>query len=204
MEQPVTITFDVRHLPVLRRALDCYTRLRAGQIGIALDEVYADKRVRGDRPSEYDDPIERLVREGYFPELKHPGSSHGVGRYGYGGEEAYEISATLRQFLAYLRNDGFVGDGVDYYKSLAYSGVPMPVIHGFTTKKFFKAPDSIAEDLMKFYQAESGIECFDLIVKKWENPPSGQGMEVVIHDGAIGLLVTAPKRPNAPETTSDF
>jgi len=60
----VSIEFDLEHLPVLVTALETYSRLQSGQIGMAMDEVYADRWLSWDE-REY---IEKVIRYIAFPQ----------------------------------------------------------------------------------------------------------------------------------------
>jgi len=201
----VTITFDERHLPVINRALECYMRLRSGQIDMALDEAYADKQIKMIKNKTYshtgDLLIFEAVRKYYFKDLDSPNAAWGVGQYGHGGEEAYMISKTLRQYMAYERNDGYSGTGRDFDTTWgSYSDVPNPVVEGFSTRKFFVAPPKIRKKLYSLFCEKKYQECYDLIDKKWKTLPKGDKYELGFVDGAlewdgnIGVWVTAPRK----------
>jgi hypothetical protein len=204
----VTITFDERHLPVLNRALECYMRLRSGQIVMAMDEVYSDKQSKMLKDKDYhhyDDnkDIEKLIRSVYFKDLDSPNAAWGIGQYGHGGEEAYMISKTLRQYMAYERNDGYSGTGRDFDTCWgSYSDVPNPVVEGFSTRKFFKAPKSIQKKLEDLIEVGDFKGAFDLIDKKFKTLPRGDKYELGYqlpddpseHYNNIGVWVTAPRK----------
>ena len=205
----VTITFDERHLPVITRALETFMRLRSGQIGMAMDEVYSDKQSKMLKDKDYyhyDDnkDIEKLIRSVYFKDLDRPNAAWGVGQYGHGGEEAYMISKTLRQYMAYERNDGYAGTGRDFDTTWGtYSDIPNPVVEGFSTRKFFEAPKSLQKKLYVLVYNGSYAEAFDLIDKKWKTLPRGDKYEIGIekeYDGdnmlvsIVGVWVTAPRK----------
>jgi hypothetical protein len=209
VRKPVTIEFDERHLPIITRALECFMRLRSGQITMALDEVYADKQTKmlKDKDySHYDDnkDIEKLIRSVYFKDLGSPNAAWGIGQYGFGGEEAYMISKTLRQYMAYKRNDGYAGSGRDFDTTWgSYSDIPNPVVKGFSTRKFFKAPKSLQKKLYVLVYNGAYKESFDLIDKKWKTLPKGDKYEIGIekeYDGddlpvsIVGVWVTAPRK----------
>jgi hypothetical protein len=61
--QKVTIEFDGKHLPTLVNALETYSRLRSGQIGMAMDAVYWD----ADLTYEEALNIEHTIRYHVFP-----------------------------------------------------------------------------------------------------------------------------------------
>jgi hypothetical protein len=198
----VTITFDERHLPVINRALECYMRLRSGQIDMALDEVYSDKQSKMLKDKDYhhyDDnkDIEKLIRSVYFKDLDSPNAAWGVGQYGHGGEEAYMISKTLRQYMAYERNDGYSGTGRDFDTTWgSYSDVPNPVVHGFSTRKFFRVPNNIRTKMYDLFCDKKYKECYDLIDKKWKTLPKGDKYELAINEenSYLGVWVTAPRK----------
>jgi len=204
----VTVTFDERHLPVLCRSLEIFMRMRSGQITMALDECYADKQTKMLKDENYDHfndnkDIEAMIRKVYFKDLGSPNAAWGVGQYGFGGEEAYMIWKTLRQYMAYERNDGYAGSGRDFDTTWgAYSDVPNPVVEGFSTRKFFKAPSSLQEKLEKWFEEKKYQECYDLIDKKWKSLPKGDKYELgyrLPDDPSewyknIGVWVTAPRK----------
>ena len=208
VRQPVTIEFDERHLPIITRALECYMRLRSGQITMAMDEVYADKQTKMLKDRDYyhygdNKEIEKLIRSVYFKDLGSPNAAWGIGQYGFGGEEAYMISKTLRQYMAYKRNDGYAGTGRDFDTCWgSYSDIPNPVVQGFSTRKFFKAPKSLQEKLANLIDKHAYKDAFDLIDKKWKTLPRGDKYELdCVHDnggdiwyGDIGVWVTAPRK----------
>ena len=204
----VTVTFDERHLPVLVRALEVFQRMRSGQITMALDECYADKQTKMLKDRSYDhfndnQTIETMIRRVYFNELSN-NAAWGVGQYGFGGEEAYMICKTLRQYMAYERNDGYSGTGRDFDTTWgSYSDIPNPVIAGFSTRKFFKAPKNIADKIEILCSEKKYKEAFDLIDKKWKTLPRGDKYEIgdiVEYDGddlpisIVGVWVTAPRK----------
>jgi hypothetical protein len=202
----VTVTFDERHLPVIARALEIFMRMRSGQITMALDECYADKQTKMLKDKNYDHfndnkDIEAMIRGVYFKDLGSPNAAWGVGQYGFGGEEAYMIWKTLRQYMAYERNDGYAGTGRDFDTTWgSYSDVPNPVVQGFSTRKFFKAPAKIRKELYSLFDKKKYQECYDLIDKKWKTLPKGDKYELGFVDGAlewdgnIGVWVTAPRK----------
>ena len=204
----VTVIFDERHLPVIVRALEVFQRMRSGQIDMALDECYADKQTKlmNDKDySHYTDnkDIETIIRNVYFKDLGSPNAAWGVGQYGFGGEEAYMIQKTLRQYMAYERNDGYAGTGRDFDTCWgSYSDVPNPVVEGFSTRKFFKAPARLQKNLADLIDQHAYKDAFDLIEKKWKTLPKGDKYELdCVHDnggdiwyGNIGVWVTAPRK----------
>jgi hypothetical protein len=59
----ISVEFEEQHLSVLISALEVYSRLRSGQVGIALDEVYWDRNLSYDERQH----IEGTVRYMAFP-----------------------------------------------------------------------------------------------------------------------------------------
>jgi hypothetical protein len=59
----VQIEFDSEHLPVLLDALETYSRLQSGQVGMAMDVVYADRWLSWDEREH----MEKTVRFIAFP-----------------------------------------------------------------------------------------------------------------------------------------
>ena len=200
VQQPVTIEFDERHLPIITRALECYMRLRSGQITMAMDEVYADKQTKMLKDRDYyhygdNKEIEKLIRSVYFKDLGSPNAAWGIGQYGFGGEEAYMISKTLRQYMAYKRNDGYAGTGRDFDTTWGtYSDIPNPVVKGFSTRKFFKAPKSLQKPLADLIENGDFRGAFDLIEKKFKTLPRGDKYEISFSGDDWGVFVTAPRR----------
>jgi hypothetical protein len=196
----VAVTFDERHLPVITRALEVFMRMRSGQITMALDECYADKQTKMLKDENYDHfndnkDIEALIRKVYFKDLGSPNAAWGVGQYGFGGEEAYMIWKTLRQYMAYERNGGYSGTGRDFDTCWgSYSDVPNPVVEGFSTRKFFVAPKSLQKKLYVLIYNGAYQEAFNMIDKKWKTLPKGDKYEIATDKETVGVWVTAPRK----------
>jgi hypothetical protein len=63
--------------------------------------------------------------------------------------------------MAYERNGGYSGTGRDFDTTWgSYSDVPNPVVEGFSTRKFFKAPKNIANKIAFFCGEEKYKECY--------------------------------------------
>lgn len=203
----VTVTFDEGQLPIVVRALEIFMRMRSGQITIALDEAYADKQTALMHDENYshrqsNHAIEQLIRNIYFKDLKYEDAAWGVGQLGYGADEAYTICKTIRQYLAYERNGGYCGSGVDFNIGCTYGKFDRPEIHGFSTRKFFKAPKRLQAQMQKLFAEKKYVELFDLVDHKWKSLPDGEKYEVNYqlpddaseHYNNIGVWVTAPKK----------
>lgn len=198
--QKVTITFEEGQLPIMIRALEAFSRMRSGQITMALDEVYADKQTALFKDKDYyhidsNKDIEKLIRKTYFKDLKYDNESFGVGQLGYGGDDAFTISKTLRQYMAYQRNDGYAGFGVDFDGVIGkYGEYEKPEIHGFDTRKFFKAPKSIQKKLEDLIEIGNSTGAYDLIDKKMKSLPRGDRYEIGFSGDDWGVWVTAPRK----------
>ena len=59
----IQIEFESEHLPILINALETYARLQSGQVGIAMDAVYADRNLSWDERNH----IEGTIRYIAFP-----------------------------------------------------------------------------------------------------------------------------------------
>lgn len=82
-----TITFTDSHLEVIQKALEVYTRLRLGQIRIAIDVAFQECHLTWDEL----ELIERAVRPIVFPAkpvLKYDGHGGWYDQYGYSYDES--------------------------------------------------------------------------------------------------------------------
>lgn len=59
----IQIEFESEHLPILINALETYARLQSGQVGVAMDTVYADRNLSWDEKNH----IEGTIRYIAFP-----------------------------------------------------------------------------------------------------------------------------------------
>jgi hypothetical protein len=75
------ISFTDEHLKIILRALEVYSRLRSGQIKIAIEQAYSDYWISYDES----DSIEKFVRKIIFPEppiLNYDGHGGYIDQYG--------------------------------------------------------------------------------------------------------------------------
>ena len=124
----VSIEFDEKHLATLTTALEVYSRLRSGQVAMAMATAFIDKACLN-----YIDThvIESVVRTLAFRNediCTKPNSYYGVGcEQMKDGTAAWEIKKVIDQYLHYQQNDGYrtimnvSGDG-----AMQYSEVPLP------------------------------------------------------------------------------
>ena len=196
----VSIEFDEKHLSTLSTALEVYSRLRAGQIKFALDNVFWDKSLT------YEDGevLESFVRTIVFREDKFLIENRN-GYYGVGCEKlkdgtvAWEIKKVIDQYNHYQRNDGFrricdvSGDG-----AMQISEVPVPKI--IDSNGYWKPQKSfiIPKRYQKYIDASMKIEKYsdvwsvvDKAFKK--NPlPRGKASRIEKYDGSFYVVVEEP------------
>ena len=151
------------HLQLIGNALEVYYRLRSGQIGMAMEEVYKDKALS----LEEIDSINSFVRDIVFPSKEkfenlsefdkksypnnkaikrsplESGQSFGVGNKEIGDANiAWEVRQTFRQFLAVQDNTGLFNPMFNVFDDpLKVSDEPLPEIVGFNKSKQFYIED---------------------------------------------------------------
>lgn len=206
-----TIKFTDEHLTVLKTALEVYTRLRSGQVKIAMEEAFKDYMLTSNeaesienfvRPiifpepiyfkpdghggyydqygNTYDDNYDRISEVTWEekcrnkrPQFPGKNSYFGVGHEEMeksGGTLAYEILSTIRQYSALNRNDGYHGQGVDFYDPLNLSGTPLPEIIGFEKeKKFIIRGKAILKKLQKYEDSQDWYSFWDTVSEHLKN-----------------------------------
>jgi hypothetical protein len=189
------IEFTDEHLRVMMTALEVYSRLRSGQIKIAIETAYSDYSITGNES----ETIENYVRDIVFPRTFALEQNHkeaydeqcrvkrpALNKNSYfgvtssemlksGGTLAHEIYSTLRQYVSLKNNDGYEGSGVNYYSPLMITQVPLPVIEGFSgstpigmiEKEFVAATAPTTVELtLDEIAAKFGVNVKDLKIKK--------------------------------------
>lgn len=196
----ITIEFDEKHLSTLTTALEVYSRLRGGQIAMAMSTTFIDKKCLN-----YTDVhvIESVVKTLAFREEEictRPHSYYGVGcEQMKDGTVAWEIKKVIDQYLHYQQNDGYrsimnvSGDG-----AMQYSEVPLPKI--IDSNGYWKPLKSfiIPKRYQKFIDASMKIEKYsdawsvvDKAFKK--NPlPRGKVSRIEKYDGSFYVVVEEP------------
>jgi len=174
----IKIQFSPEHLPVLEKALEIYTRLRLGQIGIALemsmDEIH---------PRFKFEEIDILAKKALFPGLS-SNSSYGIGSPKVGdGQIAYEVRKVLENFLSVKRNRGFWGSGVNFNEPLSYSGIPFPKVEGFKKYMDFKIPPKVAALASKHFKKGEYETAWNEI-DKWKKSSKGIVSKISYEGGA--------------------
>lgn len=184
------IELNEEHIRVLTLALETYSRLRMGQMSIALETAVGDKNVKTidhDRIAE----IEKLFKEEYFPELSF-NSFYGVAA-DKDGSISNEIYQTLRQYTS-IKNAG--DEPVDYHwttnfdEPLHLSGVDLPKIDEDYKHKYIKITHT---DIMMAYWKENWGVMWDKI-DDHGYPKSSKKSKVVLKDEDLYLQLELPLR----------
>lgn len=132
-----TIKLSDTHLQVINTALEVYSRLRSGQIRIALNTAYIDKQHVADS-FDKEKEIENLIQKTYFSELGRNGGYYSFSNPKMGDARiGYEILKTFEEFLSVKRNGGYYGTGTNFYGPLKASDEPWPEVVGFNKYKDF-------------------------------------------------------------------
>lgn len=201
----VSIEFDERHLGTLATALEVYSRLRSGQIKMAMDTAFWDKELT------YQDGevLESMVRTIVFHKeeelMKNRNSYYGIGcEKMKDGTVAWEIKKTIEQYLHYQRNDGYrqICDvsGAGAFQS---SDVPMPKIIEpsrmlsefayWKPQKEFRIPQRYQERVDKAMKSKDFTLVWELADKAFRNKlPKGSSSKVQEVAGTYYVVITEP------------
>ena len=208
-----TIQLTDNQLRTIQSALETYYRLRSGQIGMALEEVYPDKMLSWDEK----DTMERLVKQMVFPLptnvpddiIKHRPGLHaneafGIGQKALGDANlAYELYGTIRQYLAVKRNDGWFGCNTSFDDPVKVTEEPLPVIEGFTKTKLFPVPKKLQKKVWTYMDkceqktctTEEAQDIWNALDKEMELPQSNFH-KIVEQDGKLFVQATRPRKDN--------
>jgi hypothetical protein len=207
-EQPkkVSIEFDEKHLPTLVTALEVYSRLRSGQIAMAMSTAFIDKNCLN-----YTDVhvIESVVKTLAFREEEictRPHSYYGVGcEQMKDGTVAWEIKKVIDQYLHYQRNDGFrtimdvSGDG-----AMQYSEVPIPKVINpigmlsevkyWKPQKEFRIPQRYQEAMDKVIKSKEFTKAWEIVDKCFKKKPLPKGSKSRIEEvsGTYYVVIEQP------------
>jgi hypothetical protein len=201
----VSIEFDEKHLGTLATALEVYSRLRSGQIKMAMDTAFWDKELT------YQDGevLESMVRTIVFHKeeelMKNRNSYYGIGcEKMKDGTVAWEIKKTIDQYLHYQRNDGYrqICDvsGAGAFQS---SDVPIPKIIEpsrmlsefayWKPQKEFRIPQRYQERVDKAMKSKDFTLVWDLVYKAFKkNLPKGSSSSVKEVAGTYYVVITEP------------
>ena len=202
----VSIEFDQRHLYIITTALEVYSRLRSGQIKIAMDAAFHDKELT------YQDGevLESFVRTIVFHKekllIENRNAYYGVGcDQMKDGTVAWEIKKAIEEYLHYERNDGYRDMGVDGDGVLNISGIPDAKILDelFLSKKYwkpqkaFRIPQRYQEKMSTFIQNKQYDKAWEIVDKSFKNKPLPRGKNARIEEvaGTYYVIVEKPIKP---------
>ena len=205
----VAIEFDEKHLGTLTTALEVYSRLRSGQIKIAMDTAFWDKELT------YQDGevLESMVRTIVFYKeeelMENRNCYYGIGcEKMKDGTVAWEIKKTIEQYLHYQRNDGYrqICD-VSANGAFQSSEVPMPKIIEpsrmlsefayWKPQKEFRIPQGYQNRVDKAMKDKDFTLVWDLVDKAFKNTlPKGFSSIVKEVAGTYYVVITEPYKTN--------
>ena len=200
IDKKVSIEFDERHLSTLTKALEVYSRLRSGQIKIAMDAAFWDKDLT------YNDGevIESFVRTLVFRKdeqmIKNRNSYYGVGCLSMkDGTVAWEIKKTIEEYQHYQRNNGIrkIGD-VSGDGAMQISGIPIPKIKGdhngyWSPMMVFIIPQRYQEPMDKAMGEKNFEKVWDIVDKSFKKKPLPKGSSTkVVKNGSYYVVVENP------------
>lgn len=201
----VSIEFDERHLGTLATALEVYSRLRSGQIKMAMDTAFWDKELA------YQDGevLESMVRTIVFHKeeelMENRNCYYGIGcEKMKDGTVAWEIKKTIDQYLHYQRNDGYrkicdvSGNG-----AFQSSEVPMPQIIEpsrmlsefayWKPQKEFRIPQGYQDRVDKAMKDKDFTLVWELVDKAFRNGlPKGSSSKVQEIAGTYYVVISEP------------
>lgn len=168
MTEQTTVSFTLKQLKVIETALEAYTRMKAGQFKIAIQNVFPAVEFN----SSLCDSIETLhtmvAKQGSFGDHKHSNAqtlsimNPLIGD----GQIAYEIKQTICQYLSVLANDGFFNDSFCKYDDpLKLTDEPLPVIHGWSKDKIVEITcDETNRNIHKHVQVGDFEKAWEYII----------------------------------------
>jgi hypothetical protein len=201
----VSIEFDERHLGTIANALEVYSRLRSGQIKMAMDTAFWDK----DLTYQDGEVLESMVRTIVFHKeeelMENRNSYYGIGcEKMKDGTVAWEIKKTIDQYLHYQRNDGYrqicnvSGNG-----AFQSSDVPMPKIIEpsrmlsefayWKPQKEFRIPQRYQERVDKAMKNKDFNLVWEIVDKAFKNTlPKGSSSSVQEVAGTYYVVIKEP------------
>jgi hypothetical protein len=202
----ISIEFDRKHLSVLTTALEIYSRLRSGQIKIAMDSAFEDKELT------YEDGqvLESFVRTIVFRKeellIKNRNAYLGIGcKTMKDGTVAWEIKKAIEEYLHYERNGGYRDMGVDGDGVLNISKIPEPKIldkvHGYwKPEKSFRIPQRSQSKISEAIKSQQHNKAWEIVHKCFKNKPLPMGSSARIQEvsGTYYVVVTKPIKPTKP------
>lgn len=202
-EQPkkVSIEFDEKHLPTLVTALEVYSRLRSGQIAMAMSTAFMDKNCLN-----YTDVhvIESVVKTLAFREEEictRPNSYYGVGcEQLKDGTVAWEIKKVIDQYLHYQQNDGYrtimnvSGDGAMQYSEVPIPKIIDPICGYWKPEKKFRIPQRYQEAMDKVIKSKEFTKAWEIADKSFKKNPLPKGSRSKIEEiaGTYYVVIEQP------------
>lgn len=181
-----TVKLSNTHLQVITKALEVYSRLKAGQISIALGEAFDFKLTYEER-----DICEKFVRQITHKDLS-SNSYYGIACEEMGnGQIAYEVLKVFQQYLAVSSNNGYFGHTVNYLEPLKVSAEPLPIIEGFKKYKDIEVHPKAGKKILNFMVKEKYKEMWEYI-DTIKGIPKGEKKEIVHWMGTTSVRVWKP------------
>ena len=185
-----TINFTDEHLNVLRQALDLLYRIKAGQLAIAISDVFPEKNIGYDERLE----LERVFNSVVHPELT-AGSAYGCTSKEIGDAKiAYEIYQTIRQYQSVTNNGGYFGAGRDSDDPLKVSGEPLPEIENFNKFIDVEIPKKLIPKLEKAGQGDDVFKMWEIINEGMILPRSEERRIIYQGDTFVAVRCFKPRR----------
>jgi len=178
-QPPVLLQLEEEHLTALTCALEVYSRLRCGQVRMALSAAFYDKQLSWEELSALESVVKVLAFRGEDI-IKHSGASYGVGKNpeSFSATLAFEIKKVIDQYKHYQYNDGYrVISSVDGDGLLSsWSGVAKPAIVGFKPEKRFLIPKQHHARVEELQADKSNWDAlWDYIHKIYKKKPLPRG-----------------------------
>jgi len=196
----ISIEFDEKHLATLVTALEVYSRLRSGQIKMAMDTAFWDKGLTHQDGEVLESMVRTIVFHKEEELIKNRNAYYGVGcEQMKDGTVAWEIKKTIEQYLHYQRNDGYrricdvSGDG-----AFQNSDVPIPKVLNpdggyWEPKKEFKIPQKYQERVNKAMKDKDFNSVWNIVDKAFKNClPKGSSTTIEDISGTYYAIVTNP------------
>lgn len=193
-----TVKLSDAHLGVINTALEVYSRLRSGQIRMALNTAYIDKQHVADSFAK-ETEIENLIKKAYFPELVRTGSYYSFSSPEMGNARiGYEILKTFEEFLSVKKNGGYYGTGTNFYGPLKASNEPWPEVVGFNKYKDFPLTKKQSIEVRKLAEDKKFSEMWDYIRAIKSIKAKGFKMETIdlldVTKSKVKIRVWRPER----------
>lgn len=193
-EKTITVKLNEDHLKVINAAMEVYTRLKMGQVQIALDTLFP-LVFSWEEMKEF----EKAINSKVFPELN--GSYYGIYHPKLGDAKiGHEIQKTFEEFLAVKNNDGYWDYSFRSFDGPLFEEVA-PEIVGFDKTRDFPIPKKIHKKLDKLIMDKEFEECWKL-VRKNMFLPDGDRFEIKKHEEfGYAVQIKKPRKKTATNET---